>query len=124
MVSAEIVEASDAADAFGVNAWSSGRSAPDEDVGGEEGMTARIVGLGERGMSSSSISKPFSSGKMDDGGVLPCEKRLDDGENEEATMVSASEMLVDVECLIAFLCCKGFGTRVLPDSIFATALAT
>jgi hypothetical protein len=83
-----------------------------------------------RGGTSSSMSNPFSfpkndeSGGGDDGGVVPCEKRLDEGEKEDATRVSASDVLVDVECLTAFLCCKGLGTRVLFASNFATTLAT
>lgn len=123
--SADAVEASDAADALGVNAWpSSGSSAPDE----MEGVTARIVDFCGGDGTSSRTSNPLSlvkkSGGGEDGGVLPWENRLDDGENEEATKVSASDARVDVECLIAFLCCRGFGSRVLLDSIFATALAT
>ena len=42
--------------------------------------------------------------------MLPWEKRLDSGENGVTTVVSASEVLVDVECL-AFLDSKGLGTR-------------
>ena len=120
--SAEAVEASDAADALGVNAWLSSGSGPDDD----EGMTARMVDFGGSGggLSSSSASNPFSSKKTDDGGVLPWENLLDEGENDEATRVSVSEMLVDVECLIALLGCKGFGTRRDRSSIVATALAT
>jgi hypothetical protein len=121
--SAEAVEASDAADALGVNAWLSSGSGPDDD----EGRTARMVDFGGSGggTSSSSASNPFSSKKTDDGGVLPWENLLDEGENDEATRVSVSEMLVDVECLIALLGCKGFGTRVSRRaSIDATALAT
>ena len=58
-----------------------------------------------RGMSSSSISNSCAlsheSGPGEVGGVLPCENLVDDGEKDEATRVSASEVLVDVECLIA-----------------------
>jgi hypothetical protein len=118
-------EANGAADAPGVNAFSSVVSELDE----VEGVTARIVDLcGEEGTSSRTSNsfswRKNSDGSGDDGGVLPCENRMEEGENEEATTVSASDVLVDVECLIAFRCCKGFGTRVWPASIFATALAT
>ena len=121
----DAVEARGAADGCGVNAWS-GASALDE----VEGVTARMVDLCGRGGTSSSTSKAFSfpkndeSSRGDDGGVLPWEKRLDEGENEDATRVSASDVLVDVECLSAFLCCKGLGTRVWFASNFATTLAT
>lgn len=91
-------------------------------------MTARIVDLGGGEGTSGSTSNTVSlannaSGGGDDGGVLPCENRVDEGEKEDATRVSASDVLVEVECL-AFLCCKGLGTRVWPASIFATTLAT
>ena len=127
LVSAEAVDASDAADALGVNAWFSCGSELDDDCGGDdEGMTARIVDFGGIGgaTSSSSASNPFSSKNKDEGSVLPSENLLDEGENDEAAIVSASEMLDDAECLIAFLGCKGLGTRAWPASIFATALAT
>ena len=82
-------------------------SPPDEDA--DEGGTARMVGLGRGdggdgggGVASSTFSRPGSlyheSGGGEDAGVLPWEKRLEDGEKEEATNVSASEVLVDVEC--------------------------
>jgi hypothetical protein len=61
---------------------------------------------------------------MDDAGVLSWENLSDDGENDAATMVSASELFVDVECLTGFLGCKGFGTNVWLASNFATVLAT
>ena len=70
----------------------------------EDGGTGRIVGRSyDVAVSSESTSSPFShsldSGDGDDGGVLPCENRTDEGENEELTSVSASEVFVDVECL-------------------------
>lgn len=53
-------------------------------------------------VSSESTSSPsshsFDSGGGDDGGVLACENRVDEGENVELTSVSVSEVFVDVEC--------------------------
>lgn len=78
---AVIVEAKDAADALEVNARARLASdSPPEDDGG----TARIVDFGRGWVdSSSSTSSPFSnsvnSGDGDVGGVLPCEKRSEDG---------------------------------------------
>jgi hypothetical protein len=75
------VEAKDAADALDVNARARLSSeSPPEDEGG----TARIVDLARGCVGSSrSTSNPFSnsmkSGGGDVGGVLPCEKRRDDG---------------------------------------------
>lgn len=59
----------------------------------------------------------------DDRAVLPWEKRLDNGENEESTVVSASDVLVDVECL-AFLESSGLGTRVWRGCWLASNFAT
>ena len=79
--------------------------------------------------SSSSTSSPFSkscvSGGGDDGGVLPWENLKDDGENEDATRVSASDVLVETECLKPFLRDRiGCGTRARLASNFAMVLAT
>jgi hypothetical protein len=116
----EDVEVSDTADALGVNAWP-GVAVSLDDV---EGGTARMVDFCGGEVSSSSISSSLSSWmKSDEGGVLSRENLME-GDSDEAAMVSASEALVDVECLIAFLCCKGLGTRVWLASILATALAT
>lgn len=70
------------------------------------------------------------SGEGDDGGVLPWENLNVDGVYEDATRVSASDALVDTECLTLFLraSTKGGGgckTGVLLSrSNFAMVLAT
>lgn len=79
-----------------------------------------MVGRFSLGMSSSSIFKvpalSFSYGVGEDRGVVPCENRLNrldvEAKGEVFTIVSASEVLVDVEWRFAFQGCKGFGTRV------------
>lgn len=123
------VEAKDAADALGLNARARlSRDSPPADEGG----TARIVDR-SRGLSSSSTSRPFSnsvnSGGGDVGGVLPWENLKDEGVYDDATRVSASDALVDADCLAFFFraICKGAGgwsTRVLLASNFAMVLAT
>jgi hypothetical protein len=115
---ADDADARDAADALGVIAWPADES---------EGMTARMVGRFARGSpSSSTFNVPalsFSYGVGDDRGVVPCENRLDvEGKGELLTIVSASEILVDVECRFAFQGCKGLGTRVSRGLGFNTAL--
>jgi hypothetical protein len=59
----------------------------------------------------------------DERAVLPWEKRMDTGEREEATRVSASDVLVDVECL-AFLDSSGLETRALRVCWDASNFAT
>lgn len=57
--------------------------------------------------------------------MLPWENRRDDGEKEEATRVSASEALVDTECLKPFFRERtGCGTRARLASNLAMVLAT
>lgn len=127
-MSTDAVEASDTAEARGVNAWPSDG---DSELAEVEGAISRMVDLeGEEG-TSSSTDNPFSvmsdeRTEGEDGGVLAWEKRVDEGEKDEAVKeVSASEVLVDAEFRAPFLLCwSGLGTRVLDASSFATALAT
>ena len=86
-----------------------------------------MVGRFSRGSPfSSTFNVPalsFSYGVGDDRGVVPCENRLDvEGKEGLLTIVSASEILVDVECRFAFQGCKGLGTRVSIGLDFNTAL--
>lgn len=96
----------------------------------EDGGTARMVDRSyDEVVSSGSTSRPFShsldSGGGDDGGVLPCENRTDEGEKEELISVSVSERFVDVDCLWAFLRERmGGGVRVPLASNLAMVDAT